>query len=131
MAVGLSSANFVDKVLNHMLRATASTAPAANHVQPHSGDPGASGTANTISGQTSRQSVTFAAPSGGACASSSTPTFASWAGGSVTVSHISVHDSSTSGLFLYSANLTTPKAITNGDTFTLSSLSVSLAPLAA
>jgi hypothetical protein len=130
MAVGLSTVNFADKVLNHMLRAIASTAPAGNYVATHIGDPGAAGT-TTPSGTTTRVAVTFGASSAGVCNSSNTPSWASWAGGSQTLSHISVWDALTVGTFLYSAVLTTPKAITNGDTFTLSSLSVSLAPLAA
>lgn len=133
MAVGLSDANFSHKVLNHMLRAIASTAPAGNFVLPHTADPGASGTNAPTTGAVggSRQSVSFAAAAAAACASSNTPSWAAWDGGSVTISHISVWDASTAGNFLYSAALTTSKAITNGDTFTLSSLSVSLAPRAA
>lgn len=127
MAVGLATVAFANKVLDHMLRATASTAPAGNFVKLHTADPGASA-ATAPSGNTTRVSVSFAAASSGACASSNTPSWASWAAGSETLSHISVWDASTAGTFLYSAALTTSKSITNGDTFTLSSLSVSLSP---
>jgi hypothetical protein len=130
VTVGLNTTNFANKVLDHMLRAVASTAPAANYVKLHTGDPGGAATA-TPSGNTTRVAVTFSAAASGACASSNTPSWASWANGSETLSHISVWDASTVGNYLYSAVLTTPKSITNGDTFTLSSLSVSLAPLAA
>lgn len=130
MTVGLATTNFANKVLDHMLRATASTAPAANYVKLHTADPGASG-ATAASANTTRVAVTFSAASSGSCASSNTPSWASWASGSETLSHISIFDASTAGTFLYSAALTTSKSITNGDTFTLSSLSVSLSPLAA
>jgi hypothetical protein len=130
MTVGLATTNFANKVLDHMLRAGASTAPAGNFVKLHTADPGASA-ATAASANTTRVAVTFSAASSGACASSNTPSWASWASGSETLSHISVWDASTAGTFLYSAALTSSKAITNGDTFTLSSLSVSLAPLAA
>ena len=130
MAVGLKDVDFANKVLNHMLRAVASTAPAGNFVKLHTADPGASAT-NAPSANTTRVSVTFSAASAGSCAASNTPTWASWASGSETLSHISVWDASTAGLFLYSAALTVAKAITNGDTFTLTSLTVALTPLAA
>lgn len=133
MAVGLSDTNFSHKVLNHMLRATASTAPASNNVALHTADPGAAGTTAATTGTVgaSRQAVTFNAAAAAACTSSNTPSWALWDGGSVTVSHISIWDATSAGNFLYSAALTTSKAITNGDTFTLSSLSVSLSPRAA
>jgi hypothetical protein len=132
MAVGFDDVDFANKVLNHMLRAVASTAPAGNFVKLHTnaGDPGAAGTANA-SANTTRVAVTFSAASAGACASSNTPSWASWASGTETIAHISVWDASTAGTFLYSATLTTARTVNNGDTLTLSSLSVSLAPLAA
>lgn len=132
MATGLATTTFANKVLDHMLRAIASTAPAANYVKLHTnvGDPGSAGTSNA-SANTTRVAVTFSAAASGACASSNTPSWASWASGNETLAYISVWDAATAGTFLYSAALTTAKAITNGDTFTLSSLNVSLAPLAA
>jgi hypothetical protein len=129
VATGLHTVNFANKVLDHMCRATASTAPASNNVELHTADPGAAGTTSTATGSgATRVAVTFSAASGGAVASSNTP---SWAGGSVTISHIAIWDATSAGNVLYTAALTTSKAVTNGDTFTLSSLSVSLAPLMA
>jgi hypothetical protein len=131
MAVGLSSTDFAHKVLNHMLRAVASTAPAGNFVKLHTADPGAAAT-NGPSSVTTRPSVTFNAAAAGACTASNTPTWATWAGTSPeTVSHISVWDAATVGTFLYSVALTSSKVVQTGDTLTLTSLSVSLAPLAA
>lgn len=130
MAVGLATTAYANKVLDHMHRAVASTAPAGNFVKLHTGDPGASA-ATAASANTTRPSATFSAAASGAVALSNTPTWASWAAGSETISHISVWDASTAGTFLYSAQLTTPKSVVNGDTLTLTSLSVSLAPLAA
>lgn len=132
MAVGLATTAFANKVLDHMCRAVASTAPASNNVELHTADPGAAGTTSTATGSgATRNAVTFSAASSGAVASSNTPSWSSWTGGSVTLSHIAIWDAASAGTFLYSAALTTSKAITNGDTFTLSSLSVSLSPLAA
>lgn len=132
MTVGLKDVDFANKVLNHMLRATASTAPAGNFSKLHTGDPGASATAN-VSSVTTRPAVTYSAASAGSCALAATfPTWASWAGtnGEV-VTHLSIWDASTAGTFLYSMALTTSKTVNTGDTLTWSSGSVSLAPLAA
>lgn len=131
MAVGLSSVNYANKVLDHMHRAVASTAPAGNFVKLHTADPGASG-ATAASSVTTRPSATFSAASAGAVAMSNTPSWTSWAGTSPeTVTHISVWDASSAGTFLYSVALTASKVVQTGDTLTLSSMSVSLAPLAA
>lgn len=134
MATGLATTTFANKVLDHMLRAVASTAPAGNFVKLHTsaGDPGAAGTSNASS-VTTRPAVTFTAAASGSCTSTGTaPSWTSWAGTSPeTLGFVSVWDAATAGTFLYSAALTTSKTITTGDTFTLSSLQVSLAPLAA
>jgi hypothetical protein len=136
MAVGLSATNFANNVLNAMCRGDAlspDVGPNANYVQLHTnaGDPGAAGTAN-VAGVTTRVQQNFSVAASGTINSTGTaPSWASWAGGSQTLAHISVWDATTAGNFLYSATLTTAKAITNGDTFTLSSLSVALAPIAA
>jgi hypothetical protein len=132
MTVGLHTTNLANKWLD-MLGGTAFTAPATTAVKLHTnaGEPGAAGTSNA-SANTTRVALTWAAASGGSKAITATlPSWASWASGSETLSYITVWDSTTAGNFLFSATLTTPKAITNGDTFTLSSLSFSLAPLAA
>jgi hypothetical protein len=132
MAVGLSAVNFADKVLNHMLRATASTAPAGCFAKLHVGDPGSSGAGN-VSSVTTRPAVTFSASSAGSCALAATfPSWASWAGTSPeTVTHFSLWDASTAGTFLASLTLTASRTVQTGDTLTWSSGSVALTPLAA
>lgn len=131
MAVGFATVAYVDKVLNHMHRAVASTAPAGNFVKLHTGDPGSAGAANASS-VTTRPEATYSASSSGAVALSNTPSWASWAGtnGEV-VTHISVWDANTAGTFLFSAALTASKTVNTGDTLNLTSLSVSITPLAA
>lgn len=134
MAVGLAGTAFANKVLDHMLRAQASTAPAANYVRPHIGDPGAAGTANVPAAEhsTPRAQATFGAAAAGACALSNTPTWTTWSGtNGASISHISIWDAAAAGTFLYSVQLTAAKTVATGDTLTLTSLSVSLAPIAA
>lgn len=132
MTVGLSTVNWANKVLDHMLRAGASTAPAGQFVKLAVGDPGSAGTANPSS-VTTRPAVTFAAASAGSCALTGTaPSWPTWAGtnGEV-VTHIGVWDANAAGNFQYSTALAASKTVNTGDTLTLATLTVSLAPLAA
>jgi hypothetical protein len=129
MAVGLSGTNLANKWLD-MLSGTAFTAPAGSFVKLHTADPGAAG-ATAASANTTRVSASWSAASAGSKAMSNTPTWAAWASGSETESHISSWDASTAGNFLFSVVLTTPKSVTNGDTFTLSTLTFALTPVAA
>lgn len=124
MAVGYS-ATLVGRILNY-LRGTAPTAIAGLYVQLHTANPGTAGT-TAISSVTTRVLVTYAAESGGSIVQNGTdPSWASWAGSSETISHISVHDASTGGNFLFSLALAVPKAMTAGDTFTLDTTTLSI-----
>ncbi len=131
MTAGLSAVNYANKILDHMHRAVASTAPAGNFPKLHTADPGSAG-ATAASSVTTRPSATFGAASGGAISMSNTPTWASWAGtnGEV-VTHVSVWDASTAGTFLASVALTAPKTVNTGDTLTLATMTVALTPIAA
>src|SRR3954469_9677029 len=110
MAVGLAATTLANKWLD-MLAGTAFTVPAASAVKLHTGDPGASATANASS-VTTRPTVTWSAASAGSKAMSDTPSWATWAGtnGEV-VTHISLWDATTAGNFLLSAVLTASKTV--------------------
>lgn len=127
MAVGLAATTLANQWLN-MLRAVAFTAPAGTFIKLHTADPGAAG-ATAPSANVTRVSATFAAASAGAIALSNAPAFTMTA--TETISHISVWDAVTVGNLLWTAALTTPKAVVNTDTLTFTSVSLSLAPLAA
>src|SRR4249919_1167946 len=129
MAVGLAATTLANKWLD-MLGATAFTAPAACYVKWHTGDPGSAGTSNA-SANTTRQSVSWNAASAGSKAMSNTPTSGVWASGSETITHVSFWDASTAGNFLFSAALTASKAVTNGDTLNLATLTFAFTPIAA
>lgn len=122
MTVGLNTVNGA----NAMLGALAGTV----YVQLHTADPGAAGT-TSISGTTTRQSMTLAAASGGSRAASTQPAWSAWASGTETITHISLWSAASSGNFIASAAASASKTMTNGDTLTLSSYSISLSPLAA
>jgi hypothetical protein len=133
VTTGLATTNLANKWLD-MLGASAFTAPTAAWMALHTADPGAAGTTSPCTGTTggSRKQITWSAASAGSKAATTTlPSWTAWDGGSVTISHISVWDASTSGTFLYSGALGTARAITNGDTFNITSHSVALTPLAA
>lgn len=126
MTIGLNSNNLAHPMLNG-IRGT-SFSIAALWIQLHTGDPSSAGTANT-SAVTTRQSATFAAAASGQIALSASPT--AWSmSASETVSCISVWSASTAGNPLWTANLTVPKTVANGDTLTLNTCTLSLAPLA-
>lgn len=127
MTAGLAS-SLVSGWLN-TLRSAGSpySAVTATYAQLHVGDPGAAGTSNVSVGSTTRNSFTFAASSSGsALALSSAPSAWTNGGTSETLTHISVWTASTSGTFLFSVALTASRAWASSDTFTLSTLGVSL-----
>jgi hypothetical protein len=133
MTVGISTANLANQWLN-MLKATAFTAPAATWVELHTGDPGASGTANVSVGSTTRLQVTTANWNNAASGSiSMAASIGPWTNGgtSETITHIAVFSASSAGTFYFSAALTSSQAWASGNTFTLTALSVSMSPLAA
>ena len=130
MADGLAATTLANKWLN-MLGGSAFTAPAATYVQLHTAGPGSAGTSN-VSSTTTRVAVTWGAASAGSVSESNTPTWSSWAGtnGEV-VTDISVWDASTSGNFLFSAQLSSSVTMNTGDTLQLTTLTVSFTPIAA
>jgi hypothetical protein len=130
MTVGMHTVNLANKWLD-MLGATAFTAPTNTYMKLHTADPGAAAT-TAPSANTTRVVIAWAAASGASKAITSTlPSWASWAAGSETISHISVWDNLTAGNVLYTFALTTPKAITNGDTLNMTAHSFALTPVMA
>ena len=132
MTVGVSTTNVANRWLD-AIRSGGSTftVVAGTFVKLHTADPGASGaTAAACVTALRVASPTAAASSGSITINGTNP---SWTNGgtSETISHISVWDASTAGNFLYSAALSTPQAWVSGNTFTLTSLTVSITPLAA
>lgn len=138
MATGLAS-GLADGWLNTIRGGGAGTTFTAAAVQAlklhtNAGDPGAAGTSNA-SANTTRQALTMGASASGGggrqIALSNSPTWSSWASGSETIGYFSDWDSTTAGAFQWSAALTTPKAVANGDTLTVTSVTVALTPIAA
>jgi hypothetical protein len=129
-ARGLSAVNLANAWLN-VISGTTFTGAVGSFIQLHTADPGASGT-TAVSSVTTRPSATWNAASAGAKTISNTPSWTSWAGTSPeTVTDISDWSASSAGTFYFSVALTANKTVQTGDTLTLNTLSVSLAPLAA
>jgi hypothetical protein len=148
MGVGLAGATLAQKWLD-MLAGTAFTAPASSNVNVHTADPGAAGTTSMCTGTNSgdRKALTWSAASTSTntTTKNAVATFPSWAswdmtGAPNTVTHVSAWDAAgsgagagtadTGGNFLFSGQLTASKSVSTGDTFNLTSLAVSLTPIA-
>lgn len=130
MTAGLHGVNLANKWLD-MLGGTAFTAPAGTFAKLHTADPGPAGT-TAPSAEATRKALAWAAAAAGSKAIQATlPSWAAWAVGTETISHVSVWDNVSAGNFLYSFQLTAAKTVTNGDTFNLTAHTISMTPLAA
>lgn len=132
MTAGLATIATANAMLNGLRAGGAAFGPpAGTYAQMHTGDPGAAGTSNISVGCTTRSALSQAAAASGAIAENGTaPTFLN-AATSETLTHVSVWSAITGGTFLYSIALTSSKPWAGGDTFTLTTCGISLAPLAA
>jgi hypothetical protein len=129
MTVGISAAGLANKVLDGITRTGSFPTAGTLYVKLHTGDPSTG--ASNASANTTRGALTFSsAASGGVATATTLPSWASWASGSETISHISLWDASTSGNFLWSGSLTAAKSVSNGDTLSLSSLTLTIATVA-
>lgn len=117
-------------VINAVLRNTSYTSPATVYVGLFTSDPTDAGSGNEVSGGSYvRTSVTFGSPSNGVTTNSAAVEFPQATADWGTVSHIGIHDASSSGNLLFHTALDTSKAIATGDIFKIASgnLSVTLA----
>lgn len=121
----MSISNYAEeKILDHTTGRASWTAPSTVYLKLHTGDPGEAGTSNAAT-ETTRQSVSWSAASSGSIGSSAT---VSWTNVSTTetYSHWSLWDNSTAGNCLWSGALSAPAAVTAGDTFQITSLTLTL-----
>jgi hypothetical protein len=101
-----------------------SFAVATPYVKLHLGDPGEDATANPAA-ETDRKSISFSAASAGAIASSATVTWTN-VSDTETYTHWSLWDDETSGNPLWSGAFSSSAAVTAGDTFQITSLTLTL-----
>ena len=114
-----------NKIADHMLGTASWTAPSGVYLKLHTGAPGEDATANAAT-ETTRQSASFDAASGGVASLSSAVT---WTNVSTTetVTHVSGWDASTAGNALFVAALDSSVSLTAGDNFQLDTLDVTVA----
>jgi len=121
----MSISNYAElKILEHTTGKTSWTMPTTVYIKLHTGDAGEDGTSNAAT-NTSRQSASWAAASSGSIATNAT---ISWTNVSTTetYSHWSMWDNSTAGNCLWTGALSSSAAVTAGDTFQITSLTLSL-----
>jgi hypothetical protein len=117
-------------VINAVLRNSSYTSPATVYVGLFTSDPTDAGSGTEVSGGSyARTSVTFGSPSNGVTTNSAAVEFPKATDSWGTVTHIGIHDASSSGNLLFHTALDTSKAIATGDIFKIASgnLSVTLA----
>ena len=119
----MSISNYAENKLLDTLR-NQSFAVTTCYVGLHTGDPGEDGTNNTAT-ETSRESVTWSAASSGSMSSSATLEWTNVAA-TETYTHWSMWDNSTGGNCLWTGSLSASAAVTAGDTFQITSLTLTL-----
>lgn len=123
-----------NKVLDHVLTATAYTQPGTRYLALFTANTGLESNSPSAEVSTSgsayiRKAVTFAAASSGQSATNATVTFDTATANWGTITHVAVMDAESSGNVLFWGAVTTSKTIETGDTFQVTSgnLTVSLA----
>jgi hypothetical protein len=119
----MSISNYAELAFLDTLRGT-SFSVAGAYLKLHTGDPGEAGTSNAAT-EATRKSVSFSAASSGSMTSSAT---VEWTNVSTTetYTHWSLWDNSTAGNCLWSGGLASSAAVTAGDTFQITSLTLTL-----
>lgn len=121
----MSISNYAElKLLDHVTGRAAFTIPSNVYLKLHTGDPGEDATNNAAT-EATRKQATWSAASSGAIATSAT---VEWTNVSTTetYTHWSMWDASTAGNPLWSGALSASAAVTAGDTFQITSLTLSL-----
>jgi hypothetical protein len=119
----VSISNYAENKLLDTLSNT-SFAVANSYVKLHLGDPGEDGTANAAT-EATRKLVSWSSASSGSKASSATLSWTNVAATEV-YTHWSLWDNSTAGNCLWSGSLSASASVTAGDTFEITSLTLSL-----
>ena len=121
----MSISNYAElKLLEHITGKTSFTMPTTVYVKLHTGDPGEDCTNNAATNAT-RKSAAWASAASGSIATNAT---IEWTNVSTTetYTHWSAWDASTAGNPLWSGALSSSAAVTAGDTFQITSLTLSL-----
>lgn len=121
----MSISNYAEnKILEHLTGTTSWTMPSTVYIKLHTGDPGEAATSNAAT-ETTRKAASWASASSGSIATSAT---LEWTNVSTTetYTHWSAWDASTAGNALWTGALSSSAAVTAGDTFQITALTLSL-----
>jgi hypothetical protein len=103
-------------LLNATLRNTTYTSPSVVYIGLYTTDPTDANVGTEVTGGSySRQSATFAAPSGGSVTTNADVTFPTATDNWGTVTHFGILDAATAGNLLYHGDLNNSKTINTGD----------------
>ena len=119
----MSISNYAETALLDVVRGVNPTI-SGTYLQLHTGDPGEDGTANAA-GESTRQSCAFGSAASGSMTSSATVEWTN-VSTSETYSHWSLWDAVSAGNALWSGALASSAAVTAGDTFQITSLTLTL-----
>jgi hypothetical protein len=121
----MSISNYAElKILEHTTGKTAWTMPTNVYVKLHTSDAGEAGTTAAAT-EATRKVAAWATAASGAIATSATLEWTNVAA-TETYSHWSMWDASTAGNCLWTGALSSSAAVTAGDTFQITSLTLSL-----
>ena len=121
----MSISNYAElKILDHTTGRAAWTIPTNVYVKLHTGDAGEAGTTNAAT-ETTRKVAAWSAASSGSIATSPTLEWTNVAAPE-TYSHWSLWDDVSAGNCLWTGALSSSAAVTAGDTFQITSLTLSL-----
>jgi hypothetical protein len=121
----MSISNYAElKILEHTTGKTAWTIPTNVYVKLHTADAGEAGTTSAAT-ETTRKVAAWATAASGAIATSATLEWTNVAA-TETYSHWSLWDASTAGNCLWTGALSSSAAVTAGDTFQITTLTLSL-----
>jgi hypothetical protein len=121
----MSISNYAElKILEHTTGKTAWTIPTNVYIKLHTADAGEAGTSSAAS-ETTRKVAAWATASSSSIATSATLEWTNVAA-TETYTHWSMWDASTAGNCLWTGALSSSAAVTAGDTFQITSLTLSL-----
>ena len=121
----MSISNYAElKILEHTTGKTAWTMPTNVYIKLHTADAGEAGTSSAAS-ETTRKVAAWATASSGSIATSATLEWTNVAA-TETYTHWSMWDALTAGNCLWTGALSSSAAVTAGDTFQITSLTLSL-----
>ena len=121
----MSISNYAElKILEHTTGKTAWTIPTNVYVKLHTADAGEAGTSSAAT-ETTRKVAAWATAASGSIATSATLEWTNVAA-TETYSHWSLWDASSAGNCLWTGALSSSAAVTAGDTFQITTLTLSL-----